>query len=306
MAFSSYEEFRAAIADPRRRIEVVHNVQTSAMTTGFEAYMPQSALWVSTAPVASGGALLDHTSTAGSTYGNIGIPLRKPSVEGRSWYLYNVDAQLYPIEASGGIRLILADALWYATFSGTSPFTVTGAPDLTRYSDGFGVMAVTVDKPATGTSNAGKMTITGPGYLGGDATFFGFHSASVSASPKLIESWSPFAFQQKSATLGRGGIKKVSRVVAANGTVSNVAAVVLLKPLLNLPFLKPNVVGLTGIPATAESFSASPLFSAVQPFIRLAPGSDGNYACLIPIIHKAKSVAAVANDCAMRLQFVEG
>lgn len=306
MAFSSYEEFRAAIADPKRRLEVTHNVSTFAMTTGFEAYMPQSALWVSDAPVASGGALLNHTSTAGSTFGNIGVPLRKPSVAERSWYLYNVDAQLYPIENSGGVRLILADALWYATFVGASPYTVVGAPDLTRYSDGRNVIAAVVAKPATNTSNAGQFVITGDGYNGLPATAYGFHSASVSASPKVAEVFQDLLGGLKSGTEGRGGIKKVTSFTAANGTISATAAIFLMRQLLAVPIIRPITTGLSGNPATAESYSAAPLFSAFRPFVRLDPGSDGNFACLIPIIHKAKSVAAVANSCALRLQFVEG
>ena len=306
MAFSSYEEFRAAIADPKRRLEVTHNVSTFAMTTGFEAYMPQSALWVSDAPVASGGALLNHTSTAGSTFGNIGVPLRKPSVAGRSWYLYNVDAQLYPIENSGGIRLILADALWYATFSGASPYNVVGAPDLTRFSDGRNVHAAIVAKPATNTSNAGQFIITGEGYNGLTATSYGFQSPSVANSPKVAETLSDLYFYQKSITEGRGGMKKVTSFTAANGTISATAAIFLLRSLLHVPLIRPITTGLTGNPGIAESFSAAPLFSAFHPFVRLDPGSDGNFACLVPIIHKAKSVAAVANSCALRLQFVEG
>ena len=306
MAFSSYEEFRAAIADPKRRLEVTHNVSTFAMTTGFEAYMPQSALWVSDAPVASGGALLNHTSTAGSTFGNIGVPLRKPSVAGRSWYLYNVDAQLYPIENSGGIRLILADALWYATFVGASPYTVSGAPDLTRYSDGRNVLAAIVAKPATNTSNAGQIVITGEGYNGQAVTSYGFQSPSVTNSPKVAEVLSELFMGQKISSEGRGGFKRVTGFTAGNGTISATAAVFLLRPLLNVPLIRPITTGLSGNPATAESYSAAPLFSAFRPFVRLDPGSDGNFACLVPIVHKAKSVAAVANSCALRLQFVEG
>lgn len=306
MAFSSYEEFRAAIADPSRRLEVTHNVSTSAMTTGFRVYMPQSVLWVSDAPIASGGALLNHTSTAGSTFGTIGVPLRKPSVAGRSWYLYNVDAQLYPIENSGGVRLILADALWYATFVGASPYTVVGAPDLSRFSDGRNVMADVLAKPATNTSNAGQFVIAGDGYNGKTATSYAFQSASVTTSPKVFEGFDRLHFHQKSSAEGRGGIKKVTSFTAANLSISATAAIFLYKPLLSLPLVRPNTTGLSGNEAIAGAFSAAPLFTAFRPFLKLEPGSDGNFACLIPIVYKAPSVAAVANSCAMRLQFVEG
>ena len=63
MAFSTYEEFRAACADPKRVLTVYHQVFMQTAAAALVGQITPLKLWTTTSPLSAGGALLNHTST---------------------------------------------------------------------------------------------------------------------------------------------------------------------------------------------------------------------------------------------------
>lgn len=308
MAFSSYEEFRAAIADPSRRLEVVHPIVTSAASSGFALHIPGSKLWTTNANASAGGTLLNHLSANGSTLGGIGVPLRKPSVDGRSWYIYNIEVEHSAVSLRD---VVLFDALWMGNFQTTSPVTVVGAPDLTRFTDGIGVLPYTAVKHSSSTTvYGGDITVTANCANDISRTFVsGEQKGSVTNSP-IVLSWGvarTTLLRNTSSTLGIGGVKKITSLTIQYGSTNAPAALFLLAPLTTLSGILPMVTGETGNYAKQSPFMAASLFNGPLPFIRLAPGTDGNFACLLPVYTKGQSTALTASKYgSIRLQLVEG
>ena len=306
MAFSTYEEFLAACADPKRVLTVYHQVFMQTAAAARVGQITPLKLWTTTSPLSAGGALLNHTSTNGSANGTLGIPIRKPFVEGRSWYLYNVEAETANVRPT---QITLYDALWFGTF--TSSVASVPSPALTRYADGRNVVCTLINKhSSSSTAYAGSVSAGVETYEGTPITITaGTEDGSVASSPFFATGLNSMISNVKTkpaSGTGVGGVKRVTSLTIPGGaSMSTTASIWLLKKLAAIPITNADLAGATT--PVIKPYAALPQYLAPKPFVRLDPGTDGNYACLLPIFGKNNVPTwATTNVIYLRLQFVEG
>ena len=310
MAFSTYEEFRAACADPKRVLTVDHSYlaqacAASAASSTHEGYIAPTKLFTSGVALSTGGAVLNHTSVSGSTLGTVGIPIRKPLVEGRSWHLFNIECDPHVSATS----VTLFDALWAGSFT-SSVATVT-MPALTRHADGRNVVCTLMNKhSSSATAYNGAINVTVETFAGTPVTIVaGTEKASVSSSPIFVTGLSsgivPLTQTKSASGAGRGGVKKVTSLAIDNGlSMFSSASIWMLKELVSIPC---TVIDPGRSTTINRPYIAAPQYLMPRPFVRLAPGTDGNFACIIPILGKNRVEAWTATQVInLRLQFVEG
>lgn len=315
MGFSTYDEFRSAIADPARTLTMFHTLNAlQNSTSATETFWQFPEMFTgNTDTTATGGVILDHTSiTSSSTLnGTLGLPLPMPSVTGRSWYLYGVDVS--GPSAPNHISLTMFDAVWFCkclSNNTLTSYTVSGFPTLPRYADGRGLNAIPISTTITGGSQ-NFFKITGDSYDGtlaaSDPTgwkhYYRNEASAVNngfRAQRASLSANQFGPKRNGLFAGQGGVKNVSAISHDYVIPSVAVGIFLMKQLLRIPLPKS--------PNDNRVMAQVPLFNQIRPFIKLAPGSNGNYPCLVFALELGGDATgtSVATNITMRLKFVEG